>query len=183
MLEFKWAHWLEQKKNELKGETWVFDDVVMVFIDDNLIGSTVQFIQWAIVNYNFEDFRNDDLYETLRREAYAGLLESTKVSCEWTYFLEKKISQIYSNINLIKVQDSSETEFSEIENDKELIKEKKLIEAVITEENSYVEINQPKVKNIKNLLNGKTFTDSLHQKATPVSLKKLLFSDNKYLVI
>jgi hypothetical protein len=54
---------------------------------------------------------------------------------------------------------------------------------VITEENSYVEINQPKVKNIKNLLNGKTFTDSLHQKATPVSLKKLLFSDNKYLVI
>jgi peptidyl-prolyl cis-trans isomerase-like 6 len=82
MLEFKWAHWLEQKKNELKGETWVFDDVVMVFIDDNLIGSTVQFIQWAIVNYNIEDFRNDDLYETLRREAYAGLLESTKVSCE-----------------------------------------------------------------------------------------------------
>jgi peptidyl-prolyl cis-trans isomerase-like 6 len=79
MLEFKWAHWLEQKKNELKGETWVFDDVVMVFIDDNLIGSTVQFIQWAIVNYNFEDFRNDDLYETLRREAYAGLLESTNV--------------------------------------------------------------------------------------------------------
>ena len=79
MLEFKWAHWLEQKKNELKGETWVFDDVVMVFIDDKLIGSTVQFIQWAIVNYNIEDFRNDDLYETLRREAYAGLLESTNV--------------------------------------------------------------------------------------------------------
>ena len=43
--------------------------------------------------------------------------------------------------------------------------------------------NLPVIKYTKNLLNGKTLTDSLHQKATPVSLKKLLFSDIKYLVI
>ena len=79
MLEFKWAQWLEEKKKELKGDTWVFDDVVMIFIDDKLIGSTTQFIQWAVNSYNFEDFRNDDLYETLNREAYASLLESTNV--------------------------------------------------------------------------------------------------------
>ena len=79
MLEFEWANWLEEKKKELKGETWTFDDSVMIFIDNKLIGNSNTFIQWAISNYNFEDFRNDDLYETLRREAYAGLLESTNV--------------------------------------------------------------------------------------------------------
>ena len=39
MLEFKWAQWLEEKKKELKGDTWVFDDVVMIFIDDKEINN------------------------------------------------------------------------------------------------------------------------------------------------
>jgi hypothetical protein len=79
MLEFKWANYLSDKKKVLKGETWIFNDVVMVFIDEKLVGGTNSFLQWAVDNYNFEDFRNDDLYETLRREAYASYLESTNV--------------------------------------------------------------------------------------------------------
>ena len=79
MLEFKWANWLEDKKKELKGETWHFDDVVMVFVDNSLLGGTNAFIQWAVDNYNFEDFRNNDLYEIHKNEAYANFLESTNV--------------------------------------------------------------------------------------------------------
>lgn len=80
MLEFKWAHWLEAKKKELKGETWSFDEPIMVFLDNKLIGGTKTFLNWAVEEYNYEDFRNKDLYETLRSEEYANYLKSTNVS-------------------------------------------------------------------------------------------------------
>lgn len=79
MLEFEWSNWLANKKKELKGEVWAFNDVVMVFFDDALIGNYNEFIQWAVENYNFEDFRNEILYETLRKEAYANYLQKTNV--------------------------------------------------------------------------------------------------------
>jgi hypothetical protein len=52
----------------------------MIFCDGELIGGTKAFLSWAIAEYNFEDFRNEDLYDTLRREEYAHYLQSTKVA-------------------------------------------------------------------------------------------------------
>ena len=63
----------------MRGETWAFNDNVMIFVDNQLLGDTNGFIEWAIENYNFEDFRNDILYETLRKEAYANFIANTKV--------------------------------------------------------------------------------------------------------
>jgi hypothetical protein len=50
-----------------------------VFVDNKVIGGLNAFLDWARVNYNFEDFRNDALYETLRREEYAAYLASKNV--------------------------------------------------------------------------------------------------------
>ena len=58
---------------------WAFKDVVMVFLDDKLIGDTKNFLNWAVENHNFEEFRNESLYETLRKEAYASFIINTKV--------------------------------------------------------------------------------------------------------
>jgi hypothetical protein len=51
----------------------------MVFYENKLVGDINDFLQWAIENYNYEDFRNDVLYETLRKEAYVNHMNNTKV--------------------------------------------------------------------------------------------------------
>lgn len=51
----------------------------MTFIDEQLVGDSKTFIRWSIENYNFEDCRNQLLYETLRKEAYADYIRNTKV--------------------------------------------------------------------------------------------------------
>ena len=81
MLEFDWSMWFHNKKKELRGESWGFKDHVMVFIDNQLLGDTNGFIHWSMDNYNYEDFRNEVLYETLRKEAYSNYIANTKVKC------------------------------------------------------------------------------------------------------
>jgi hypothetical protein len=51
----------------------------MTFVDDQVIGDSRTFIKWAIDNFNFEDCRNENLYETLRKEAYAAYFVNCKV--------------------------------------------------------------------------------------------------------
>lgn len=79
MLEFEWADWLKKKKAQLRGETWSFNDTVMVFANDEFVGDGDVFLQWASGEFNFEDFRNETLYETLKKEDYASYLEKTGV--------------------------------------------------------------------------------------------------------
>jgi hypothetical protein len=79
MLEFDWSTWFHEKKKELRGETWSFKDHVMVFFDNQLLGDTNGFLQWAAENYNFEEFRNEVLYETLRKEEYANYITRSSV--------------------------------------------------------------------------------------------------------
>ncbi|CAF0798829.1 unnamed protein product [Brachionus calyciflorus] len=78
MLEFAWSGWMSAKKRELRSETWAFNSDVMVFCNSQLIGNTQDFLVWATDNYNFEDFRNEILYETLRKEEYANYFQNTK---------------------------------------------------------------------------------------------------------
>lgn len=68
----------------MKGETWDFYDTVIAFIDDQLVGDSKAFLKWSIDNFNFEDCRNQALYETLRKEAYANYLANTKVIIAYT---------------------------------------------------------------------------------------------------
>lgn len=78
MLEFEWTEWLASKKMQEKGELWSFSDPVIVYIEDEALGDSKSFINWAIQEYNYEDFRNETLYETLRKEAYANYIRDTK---------------------------------------------------------------------------------------------------------
>ena len=64
---------------ELRGETWVFDDKTITFLDGELVGSTNEFLKWAEQDQNYENFRPIPLYETLAEEAYANYLNSNKV--------------------------------------------------------------------------------------------------------
>ena len=68
----------------------------MVFVDNKLIGDTKTFLKWAIDTHNFEEFRSDSLYETLRKEAYASYILNTKVILfltiiEFKRFFQSKI--------------------------------------------------------------------------------------------
>ncbi len=65
---------------KLSDELCDYDDRVMVFCNDELVGGTVAFLNWAATEYGYEDFRNENLYETLRREEYALHLQATRVS-------------------------------------------------------------------------------------------------------
>jgi hypothetical protein len=51
----------------------------MVFVNNEQIGSLDVFLQWALVGFNFEDYRNDSLYETLRKEDFAAYLANSQV--------------------------------------------------------------------------------------------------------
>jgi len=96
MLEFEWNEWLANKKMLDKGELWAFTDSVIVYIADQLIGDSSSFISYAVSNYNYEDFRNEVLYETLRKEAYAVHIAGTKndfVYMDFNYE-EKSIGRI-----------------------------------------------------------------------------------------
>lgn len=52
----------------------------MVFINNDLLGDTDRLIKWATKNYNYEDFRNEILYETLRKEYCSNYILNTKVN-------------------------------------------------------------------------------------------------------
>ena len=58
----------------------------MVFANDKLIGDMKSFLKWAEDVHNFEEFRTDSLYETLRKEAYASYILNTKVAPFHCYF-------------------------------------------------------------------------------------------------
>lgn len=96
MLEFDWNDWLSKKKMHDKGELWAFTDPVIVYLEDELIGDSKTFINWAIQEHNFEDFRNETLYETLRKEAYSEYITNTQndfVYMDFSY-TDKNIGRI-----------------------------------------------------------------------------------------
>ncbi|KAL3882633.1 hypothetical protein ACJMK2_028957 [Sinanodonta woodiana] len=78
MLEFEWDLFIDAKKKELRGETWAFNEKAICFANGKLIGGPDDFVSWAQENYNYEEYRPDALYETLREEAYKSHLNSKK---------------------------------------------------------------------------------------------------------
>ena len=61
---------------ELKGETWVFNEKAIVFLDNRLIGGPSDLLTWAETEHNYQNFRPTPLYETLAEEAYKNFLNS-----------------------------------------------------------------------------------------------------------
>lgn len=69
---------------ELRGETWQFEEKAICFSDGQLIGGPDTFIAWAEDNCSFEDFRPYALYDTLTEEAYKTFLNTRNVGV-YTY--------------------------------------------------------------------------------------------------
>lgn len=78
MLEFDWDMFIDAKRKELRGETWVFNEKVITFLNNELIGGLEEFFHWACSTWNHEDFRPESLYETLADRAYKEHLNATK---------------------------------------------------------------------------------------------------------
>jgi hypothetical protein len=70
LLEYEWNSFLRNKRAELCGETWAFNDKCMVFIDKQLLGNAEQFLNWAKTTFDHTDFRANELLGVFSNEEY-----------------------------------------------------------------------------------------------------------------
>ncbi|KAH0508534.1 Peptidyl-prolyl cis-trans isomerase-like 6 [Microtus ochrogaster] len=78
--EFAWDQYLQEKKRELKGETWVYSSYVMCFINDQLLGNAFDLKKWAQKVWDVVDVRPSALYEALTLNYSTKFLKDTKAS-------------------------------------------------------------------------------------------------------
>ncbi|BFZ09205.1 hypothetical protein BsWGS_12244 [Bradybaena similaris] len=78
MLQFDWDIFIDQKRKELRGEVWSFNEKAIAFVNGELIGGPDDLIGWAENEHNFEEYRPEALYYTLTEEAYTSKLNSQK---------------------------------------------------------------------------------------------------------
>lgn len=88
MLECEWREFIEEKKIEIRGDTWAYADSVMCFIDDNVVGNHGELLQWAQDEFNYEDYRPEPWYSAVAKEAYRD------------YFLRSERKFAYLNITI-----------------------------------------------------------------------------------
>ena len=67
------------RKQELRGETWVFSDKAIIFVNGEFLGGPSEFLKWAEQEHNYENFRPNALYQTLAEEAYKNHLNTQQV--------------------------------------------------------------------------------------------------------
>ncbi|XP_075801005.1 putative inactive peptidyl-prolyl cis-trans isomerase-like 6 isoform X2 [Microtus pennsylvanicus] len=76
--EFAWDQYLQEKKRELKGETWVYSSYVMCFVNDQLLGNGFDLKKWAQKVWDVVDVRPSALYEALTLNYSTKFLKDTK---------------------------------------------------------------------------------------------------------
>ncbi len=57
---------------------WAHEDAVMVYLDNLLIGETSDLLNWASQTYNYEDYRSEMIYETLRQHEYKSYFDKSQ---------------------------------------------------------------------------------------------------------
>ncbi|CAF1215265.1 unnamed protein product [Rotaria sordida] len=76
LLEYEWKSFSLNKRAELRGEAWSFNDKCMVFIDKQLLGNAEQFLHWAKNTFDHTDFRSNELLGVFSNEEYKRHFES-----------------------------------------------------------------------------------------------------------
>ncbi|XP_015856834.1 putative inactive peptidyl-prolyl cis-trans isomerase-like 6 isoform X4 [Peromyscus maniculatus bairdii] len=76
--EFAWDQYLQEKKRELKGDTWVYSSYVMCFINDQFLGNAFDLKKWAQKVWDVVDVRPSALYEALTLNYATKFLKDTK---------------------------------------------------------------------------------------------------------
>ncbi|XP_069462641.1 probable inactive peptidyl-prolyl cis-trans isomerase-like 6 [Ambystoma mexicanum] len=78
LLEFSWNEFLQEKKKELKGETWGFSSTVMCLINGHLLGDNKDLATWAKEHWGYQDLRPLALYTALAEDFSSKRLKSTQ---------------------------------------------------------------------------------------------------------
>ncbi|XP_040206149.1 probable inactive peptidyl-prolyl cis-trans isomerase-like 6 [Rana temporaria] len=78
LLEFAWNEYLQEKKQEIKGEVWEFSSQVMCFVNGNLIGDEKGLKAWAKDMWDYTDYRPLPLYKALAEDFYVKYMRGTK---------------------------------------------------------------------------------------------------------
>ena len=60
----------------MKGETWVFEEKAIVYLNGQFIGGPSAFLRWAEEEHDYKNFRPEPLYESLAEEAYKSYLNT-----------------------------------------------------------------------------------------------------------
>ncbi|XP_047415619.1 probable inactive peptidyl-prolyl cis-trans isomerase-like 6 isoform X2 [Sciurus carolinensis] len=76
--EFAWDQYLQEKKRELKDETWEYSSNVMCFINDKFLGDASELQKWAHKVWDIVDVKPPALYEALTMDYSTKFLRDTK---------------------------------------------------------------------------------------------------------
>ncbi|XP_062429059.1 probable inactive peptidyl-prolyl cis-trans isomerase-like 6 [Rhea pennata] len=68
LFEFAWHEYLQEKKKELRGETWAYEAPVMCFAGGRLLGDERRLLRWASREWDHRDFTSPALYQALTED-------------------------------------------------------------------------------------------------------------------
>nr|XP_013804263.1 PREDICTED: peptidyl-prolyl cis-trans isomerase-like 6 [Apteryx mantelli mantelli] len=68
LFEFAWHEYLQEKKKELRGETWAYRAPVMCFVGSRLLGDEQQLLRWAYHKWDHRDFTSPALYQAITED-------------------------------------------------------------------------------------------------------------------
>ncbi|XP_033635292.1 probable inactive peptidyl-prolyl cis-trans isomerase-like 6 [Asterias rubens] len=77
LLEFEWEMYLRDERKSLRGETWVFEDKAIAYLDSDLIGGPTDLDNWATQHWSFNSYRPKELLLAYAEEAYKDYLNGT----------------------------------------------------------------------------------------------------------
>ncbi|XP_039207104.1 probable inactive peptidyl-prolyl cis-trans isomerase-like 6 [Crotalus tigris] len=78
LLQFAWDEYLQEKKKELRGETWEYPSNVMCFVDNQLLGDEKMLLKWAYDVWDYKDFKPIALYEAITSDFLTKYLKAKK---------------------------------------------------------------------------------------------------------
>lgn len=74
MFEFEWNQFIAEQRRSHRGEMWTYSHDELIYVNDQLIGSYIDFFNWAVNNHGFEDGVAPTLYSVLTKEDYRNQL-------------------------------------------------------------------------------------------------------------
>ncbi|XP_025026674.1 peptidyl-prolyl cis-trans isomerase-like 6 isoform X2 [Python bivittatus] len=79
LLQFAWHEYLQEKKKELRGETWEYPSNVMCFVDGQLLGDEKMLLKWTYDVWDYKDFKPTALYEAITSDFLTKYLKDKKL--------------------------------------------------------------------------------------------------------
>ncbi|XP_038616804.1 probable inactive peptidyl-prolyl cis-trans isomerase-like 6 [Tachyglossus aculeatus] len=76
LMEFAWNEYLQEKKKEFRGETWVYPSCVMCFHDGQLLGDENALLAWSSEKWDFQDSKPKALYEAIAADFCINYLQN-----------------------------------------------------------------------------------------------------------